>query len=918
MTGRPPPGPSEPGRALPVLDRIAPAPPNSLVISIIDGHTGAGDIVADPFGRGGWIARAGLDRQRRVVSLESSPLTRMLAEVVLRPPDVRHLDAAFQGIAASPRRESSLKVSLGDMFATRCATCGRTLVADEVVWQTEDEGEAARPIAKRYRCTVCRDQRGGGEQREGELDADDLVRATGDVGAAAVRRELAERFPPIDGAPDLVGELLDLHSPRQLVGLAAIMARVEGDLRAAPVLAALRLAVLHAILPASRLTTGAGRTASLRVAAGHVRLPGSGTWRERNPWVAFEDGFRMVRGFVQGLEGGTVGPVPARLGEDLRSLGEGTATALLGLAGAGGVRALGLDGRDPGRSGSPRIRLVLAQPPLRPALDRLAATYHGAAWVLGREAAMLVPAGALAGASLRAPWSWQAAAIGRTLESIAPAMARDGRTVLLVDGGSQALVSAVLGGSTAGFRLVTAQLGDADDDTGLVELLPPNAVLPPGPRTRANVALDPVPGGAGDPDLVPGPGLFAAPERFDQRPFSALEAARKVSETAVEMLKARGEPARYERLLPEILVGLDRGGMLRRFTTTASSDADEAPDPGSDTTERSDAGRSDATPAEPAELVAEPSPRTAPVTHGVARTASDEAPDPVERLIALIDGELTRPTQHRLVEIEPGRWWLGDRGDREAAAAPLADRVEWSVFSLLSTAGPLPETAFFERIAAMFMGHDLADEALVRACLDSYRSPASTPERIATKDDLLRRSQEHTELLAALADGGHRLGMQVWLGRREQTRRIDGVPLGDLLGDREHDGALAWLGRGEEVLDVDCIWYVRGKVAFLFEVEWTAMLGEPLLRRHARIPSDERIVRFLVIAPERTELVRYKLARSPLLRAALDDGPWHIIKSDHLQRFLEQDELDLDALEPLLGLDPLVERSGEQLPLFEG
>ena len=924
MTGRPPPGPSEPGRALPVLDRLAPAPPHSLVVSLIDGHTADGDIVADPFGRGGWIARAGLDRQRRVVSLESSPLTRMLAEVVLRPPDVRHLDAAFQGIAASPRRESSLKVSLGDMFATRCATCGRTLVADEVVWQTDDDGEAARPIARRYRCTVCRDQRGGGEQREAELDADDLVRATADVGAAAVRRELAERFPPIDGAPDLVDELLDLHSPRQLVGLAAIMARVEGDLRAAPVLAALRLAVLHAILPASRLTTGSGRTATLRVAAGHVRLPGSGTWRERNPWVAFEDGFRMVRGFVQGLEGGGFAPVPARLGEDLRSLGEGTATALLGLAGAGGVRALGLDGRDPGRSGSPRVRLVLAQPPLRPALDRLAAAYHGAAWVLGREAALLVPAGALAGASLRAPWSWQAAAIGRTLESIAPAMARDGRTVLLVDGGSQALVSAVLGGSSAGFRLVTAQLADADDDTGLVELLPPNAVLPPGPRTRANVALPPVPGGAGDPDLVPGPGLFAAPERFDQRPFSALEAARKVSETAVEMLKARGEPARYERLLPEILVGLDRAGMLRRYTTTASSDAEECRRRTRRRTRPVNPG-----PAQPATLgdppddasadrVTEPGSRTAPVTHGVARTAGDEAPDPVERLIALIDGELTRPTQHRLVEIEPGRWWLGDRADREAAAAPLADRVEWSVFSLLSTAGPLPESAFFERIAAMFTGHDLADEALVRACLDSYRSPASTPERIVTTDDLLQRSQEHTELLAALTDGGHRLGMQVWLGRREQTRRIDGAPLGDLLGDRERDGSLAWLGRAEELLDVDCIWYVRGKAAFLFEVEWTAMLGEPLLRRHARIPSDERIVRFLVIAPERTELVRYKLARSPLLRAALDDGPWHILKSDHLRRFLERDELDLDALEPLLGLDPLVERSGDQLPLFEG
>jgi hypothetical protein len=602
--------------------------------------------------------------------------------------------------------------------------------------------------------------------------------------------------------------------------------------------------------------------------------------------------------------------VPARIGEDLRSLGEGSATALLGLAGASGVRSLGLDGADAGRGNGTRVRLVLAQPPLRPDLDRLAAAYHGAAWVLGREAASLVPGGALAGSGLQAPWSWQSASIGRTLEALAPAIARDGRAVLLVDGGREALVSAVLGGSAAGYRLLSARLGD-DEDTGSVELLPPSAVLPPGPRTRANVALPAVPGGAGDPDLVPGPGLFAAPERFDQRPFSALEAARKVSETAVEMLKARGEPARDERLLGELLVGLDRAGLLRRYVAGPAGIADDEP-----AAEIGDALGPQA-PPEASTTPADTPARRVRVEAAAASAREAEPADPVERLLALIDAELTRPTQHRVVEIEPGRWWLGDRGDREAAAAPLADRVEWAVFSLLSTAGPLPESAFFERVAALFTGHDLADEALVRACLNSYRSPASTAERIVTGDDLLRRSQEHTDLLAALADGGHRAGMQVWLGQREQSRRIDGAPLGDVLDDRERDGSLGWLARAEELLDVDCIWYVRGKLAFLFEVEWTAMLGDPLLRRHARIPSDERIVRFLVIAPERTELVRYKLARSPLLRAALEEGPWHILKSTHLRSFLARDELDLDALEPLLGLDPLVERSGEQLPLFE-
>ena len=45
-----------------------------------------------------------------------------------------------------------------------------------------------------------------------------------------------------------------------------------------------------------------------------------------------------------------------------------------------------------------------------------------------------------------------------------------------------------------------------------------------------------------------------------------------------------------------------------------------------------------------------------------------------------------------------------------------------------STAGPIPEAAFHERIASLFVGHDLPDEGLVRACLESYRSMASTPD----------------------------------------------------------------------------------------------------------------------------------------------------------------------------------------------
>jgi hypothetical protein len=375
-----------------------------------------------------------------------------------------------------------------------------------------------------------------------------------------------------------------------------------------------------------------------------------------------------------------------------------------------------------------------------------------------------------------------------------------------------------------------------------------------------------------------------------------------------------------ERLLGEILVGLDRSGHLRRLSTGArpsdSSTTDAGPPP------LPPAAPNSAPPSGPAlrpaaELAdGESGP---PVATRRATAVAETAPDPIERLLAQIREELTRPDQRRLTEIEPGRWWLAQALDQEAAAPPLADRVEWAVFSLLSTAGPLSEAAFYDRIATLFTGHDLPDETLVRACLDSYRSLASTPDHLVTADDLLRRSHEHTDMLATLADAGHRLGLRVWIAEREQGRRHGRGHLGDVLDEREKGAYLGSIGRAVDALSqVDAIWYIRGKLSVMFEVEWTAMLGEPLLRRHARIGADERFVRFLVVAPERTDLIRHKLDRSPLLRAAIEEHGWNIIKWDHLRTFLAADRPDLDDLEPLLGLDPVIERGGEQMPLFGG
>ncbi len=973
---------TEPGFSLPAFERFTPPPPPSLVAARIESGSVPGDIVLDPFGRGGWVARAAIDQQRKGVSLESTPLDRLLAEIVLRPPDLRHLDAAVQALAASARRDSSLKASITDRYASRCTTCARPIVVDELTWvveepsdtdsSTRDDAEDApertpRPILKHYRCRICRDQLGGSEQRQAELDDQDIARALDQEGVS-VREQLLERFPVLEGGEALPDELLDLHTPRQLVALASILERIEDDLRAAPISAALRLAMLHALAPASRLATSPGRTSMLRITGGHVRLPANTRWRERNPWTAFEEGVRVVRGFVQRLESGAWGPVPARLGDDLRSLVEGSGTAVLKQGTPAALAALGLEVEHlAGSPIRPRVKLVVGVPPVRPAAERLAWAYYSTGWVLGRDAAATLPLEALFGPAIRPSWGWQAATITRSLRAIAPALDRDARVTLMLEGDRpEALVASAIGGVSADYRIAAARLAEPGRESGgVVEFVPPGSgAVPGGPRTRANVALPPMVGGAGDPDVAPSGRLFSPPERMANAPFSADDAARAVVDAAVDVLRLRGEPVGFEGLLGEILVGLDRAGHLRRLVrpSAATEGPPEGPGegagdaagpmgsgPGDGSAEpnaqqptgepgehpiRASGERPEGEEGERLEREADrdralrpatgperptgSQPEQRPERPGVHQPTLDLDRDHVDRLLSLVTEALAAADGRRLVRLGD-RWWLGDRADRETAAVPLADRVEWAVYSLLSTGGPLSETDFVGRLAGMFTGPDLPDEALISACLASYRSLASTPDRLVTADNLTRRSIEHGELIARLVDLGHRLGFAAWIGARQQARKVGRHHLVQLLDERERAGP-PYLGRihSDDLEEVDVIWYVRGRAAFLWEVEWTAMLGEPVLRRHARLPQDERLVRFLVVLPERVELVRHKLERSPLLRTALEEDGWHLLKADHLREWSGREEVALTDLEPLLGLDPAIERTGDQLALFGG
>ena len=892
------------GPQLPAFERFAPPPPDNVVAAELAARTAPGDVVIDIHGRGGWIARYAIAALRRVYALESTALTRLLAEIVLRPPDLRHFDAGLSTVATVPRGEVELRRRVELMFTSRCPTCGRPIVVQEFIW---DAGAEA-PKLKVFRCTFCREQSRGNEPRMAPVDDDDIKLAR-KTDSKQARIDLINRFPVLDGGRALPDELLDLYTPRTLVALDEIIAQLDSQLKAPAVAAGLRLGLVHALLPASRLNGYPGRIAALRIRHGHLQQPTSKQWRERNPWLAFEEGVHEVRGFISRVEPGAASFQP-RPGDDIETLIDGSANVVLrtGPAYVSGNEPMFWSRRPvlPGRlDPRSRVRLVLTQPPVRWSVENVSFAYLATALVLGHEAASELPLEWVFGAPPANDRGREATALRRSLLAVRPVLARDAKAVVILDrGGAAGLVAGVLGGIGAGLRLSRAVLAESGNQIGgLLEF---------------NV-------GPADEDSEIHDELVDLPQADPNAPFALADVERAVTQVAVSVLQARGEPAGGERLLGEVLVGLDRLGHLRHLVGTQTfGESEAASGRPAETAEHAEEAESDeqaATAEDEPQLETEPEHETEP--EPAADTpdwalGSASATDHVHLLMEIVMGELRRPDHPRLFEVDRGRWWLRDSKDLAKARPPLSDRLEWAAYGLLSTSRGVDEGTFFERVAGMFRGHDTPDADLVRAVLDSYRDPALEVVTLRPQDELTARHAEHGEICGMLVDYGHRLGLRAHVSERESRRAYLGGTVADLLSEDEQRAYLPLIAPGDahtfEALD--CVWYLRGKATFLFEVEWTAMLTDALLRRGPRIPSSDAVIRFLVIPPERSELVRFKLARSPLLAKALEEQNWHILKSDHLRRLVAREEADLDLFGPMLGLDPEIEREAEQLPLF--
>ena len=286
---------------------------------------------------------------------------------------------------------------------------------------------------------------------------------------------------------------------------------------------------------------------------------------------------------------------------------------------------------------------------------------------------------------------------------------------------------------------------------------------------------------------------------------------------------------------------------------------------------------------------------------------------------ALADGKRTRIVKTARSD-DPGD--VVYAVDEPHDVAPLDDRVEWAVWTVLSSSRGIETRALLRRTYALFRAMETPERELVERALGSYGVQGDDGRwHLRDADGLVARQSAQAQLVAQLVDTGHRLGFKVHVGRDLQRRAVPaawadrGRTLVDLMTDAERLAGPRGAVRGpaDPIEAIDCVWYDKGHMVFLWQVEWTARLHRSVVALGESIPDDDRMFRFVALADERSVLATGKLERSPELAEVVRRRGWRFVKWEPLRRYLGDAEAGLEDLEPVLGLEPAVEQAGQQL-----
>jgi DNA modification methylase len=253
--------------------------------------------------------------------------------------------------------------------------------------------------------------------------------------------------------------------------------------------------------------------------------------------------------------------------------------------------------------------------------------------------------------------------------------------------------------------------------------------------------------------------------------------------------------------------------------------------------------------------------------------------------------------------VEGKSWWFKDTSMvPHLNEIPLTERVEQTVYRKLNQIGRVTFTQIWDAVSTEFPNSLTSDSTSILDALKIYARQVSGGYWML-KPEIRQRVSQHSELIVILAVIGKSQGYDIWIGKREQSDKDNGlVARGKTLREYMTVNQLKVNNaKNQEVIEqIDLIWMEDDKIKAIFEVESTTGMTSALMRGSN---VDKAVDKFMVIPGEREPEFRNKMT-SPLFKEHFENENWKLIYFDKLRQTFSQEKNKTDIYK-LINQHPL-------------
>ncbi len=247
-------------------------------------------------------------------------------------------------------------------------------------------------------------------------------------------------------------------------------------------------------------------------------------------------------------------------------------------------------------------------------------------------------------------------------------------------------------------------------------------------------------------------------------------------------------------------------------------------------------------------------------------------------------------------------WWFKNPEDFKINIIPLHERVETAVLQVLRRKINVSFDDILQEIFLTFRNALTPNPPSVKIIVEEYADRIKDGNW-KLKSELKMLQNEHSKMIAYLAEIGKKFNFKIWIGKREQSDIFASKPLSNLCDFTNLDLADTTDKIIEDyICQIDIMWIKNKKVEYVFEVEYTTKITEAF-SRCSNIPKTYNTKKSIVIPRVRQKLLMRKL-KSELINITVKKEKWKIIFFKDLEKFynenIKKKNLTIDVFEKLL------------------